>query len=255
MLIKEVLCSNSRIHKVLRDILLSVSFLGSTSNLTTSDSNAKAVRNIGDSQVLSKWDEIISQLQRADLYFFLLTENNSELLELGATAPKELRHVTIITAVEDEDLADLLHVRDEKSDTTEGGTATSGSWQTRDLNRVVTNEITGASLASDQITLPAGTYFINATAPAVHVNRHQIKLYDTTGTTDLIIGTSEFSPLISNNGAQTVSSLFGRFTLSVQSDLEIQHQVQTTSATLGFGVAGDFGVVEVYTEVDIRKIS
>ena len=253
VLIKEVLCSNSRIHKVLRDILLSVSFLGSTSNLTTSDSNAKAVRNIGDSQILSKWDEIISQLQRAELYFFFLSENNSELLELGATAPKKLRHVTIITAVEDEDLADLLHVRDEKADNTDGGTFTTGAWQTRDLNTVKTNEIAGASLASDQITLPAGTYFIRARAPAFIVGSNVIKLRDITGATDLIIGSVTRSGGSGDSAPDSV--IWGRFTLSVQSDLEIQHRGQATRSTDGFGNAAGVGVVEVYTEVDIRKIS
>ena len=254
MLIKEVLCSNSRIHKVLRDILLSVSFLGSTSDLTTSDSNAKAVRNVRDSEILSKWDEIISQLQRADLYFFLLTENSSELLELGATAPKQPSHVTVITAViEDEDLADLLHVRDEKSDNTDAGTFTVGDWRTRDLNTVKTNEIAGASLASNQITLPAGTYFIRARAPAFIVGSNVAKLRDITGATDLIIGSVARSGGSGDSAPDSV--IWGRFTLSVQSDLEIQHRGQATRSTDGFGNAVGVGVVEVYTEVDIRKIS
>ena len=52
----------------------------------------------------------------------------------------------------------LLHMRDEKANGTQGGTFTSGSWYTRDLNTVVTNEINGASLSSNQFTLPAGDY-------------------------------------------------------------------------------------------------
>jgi hypothetical protein len=58
----------------------------------------------------------------------------------------------------------LLHVRDEKT-LADGGTSTS-SYTKRDLNTVVTNEIAGASLSSNQITLPSGTYYINASAPA-----------------------------------------------------------------------------------------
>jgi hypothetical protein len=55
----------------------------------------------------------------------------------------------------------LLHVRDEKSNGTAGGGSTSGSYETRTLNTVMTNEVSGASLTSNQIILPSGTYFIN----------------------------------------------------------------------------------------------
>ena len=54
----------------------------------------------------------------------------------------------------------FLHVRDEKAANTPGGTFTASAWQKRDLNTVKTNQISGASLASNQITLPAGTYHV-----------------------------------------------------------------------------------------------
>ena len=69
----------------------------------------------------------------------------------------------------------LLHIRDEKAQNTAGGTFTSGAWRTRDLNTVKTNEITGASLAANQITLPAGTYWVEWSAPAYVVNQNQSK--------------------------------------------------------------------------------
>ncbi len=49
----------------------------------------------------------------------------------------------------------LLHVRDEKANGTNSGSS-SACYTARILNSVLTNEISGASLASDQITLPAG---------------------------------------------------------------------------------------------------
>ena len=53
----------------------------------------------------------------------------------------------------------LLHVRDEKASGTDGGTSANGIVD-RDLNTVKVNEITGASLSSNQITLPSGTYYV-----------------------------------------------------------------------------------------------
>ncbi|KKL89625.1 hypothetical protein LCGC14_1912820 [marine sediment metagenome] len=216
--IVEVLCRNSRILKLATDILNALSPSGSFSS--TSDSQSKIVRHQQTEELLERWDAVILQLKRTHLHLFLSTgfdgiENDPVLI----LKPKRHR---LLAAVEDEDLADLLHVRDEKADNTDGGTFTTGAWQTRDLNTVKTNEIAGASLASDQITLPAGTYFIRARAPAFIVGSNVIKLRDITGATDLIIGSVARSGGSGDSAPDSV--IWGRFTLSVQSDLEIQHR-------------------------------
>jgi len=149
---------------------------------------------------------------------------------------------------------DFLHVYDEKSTGTDGGTATSGSWETRTLNTVGTNEITGASLGSNQITLPAGTYEIHAFAPAYRCGVNKAKLYNTTATADIIIGTSARSHT-AGDYTNSVSIISGRFTLSVQSVLEIRHQVATTRATDGYGNAAGFSTVERYTDVRIWRVA
>lgn len=147
--------------------------------------------------------------------------------------------------------AQLLHVRDEKAAGTEGGTFTSGSWQTRTLNTTKTNEISSATLSSNQISLPAGTYYIEASAPAYFLNAHQAKLRNVTDSTDVIIGTTE------RVATDTISRSFvvGRFTLSGTKTLELQHRCQTSFPTSGLGTAANFGVVEVYSEVRIWKIA
>ena len=89
--------------------------------------------------------------------------------------------------------AQLLHVRDEKTAGSDGGTLSSGSWQTRTLNTSVTNEIASASLASNQISLPAGTYYIEASAPSLGVDGHKVKLRNVTDSLDIIIGSTAFA--------------------------------------------------------------
>jgi hypothetical protein len=147
----------------------------------------------------------------------------------------------------------LLHVRDEKSSGTAAGTATSGSFETRTLNTVMTNEISGASLASNQITLPAGTYYINAKAPCRNVDGHKIKLRNTTDSSDTLIGTNAQSQAAGY--ILTQSFISGRFTIASEKVFEIQHRVEATQATYGFGNAITFGVVEVYTDVQIWKVA
>ena len=144
----------------------------------------------------------------------------------------------------------LLHVRDEKSSGTGGGTFTSGSFQTRTLNTSVTNEISGASLASNQITLPSGTYYIYASAPAYRVNEHKAKLRNITDSSDTIIGSNEYAYTSADAG--TRSFVIGRFTIASQKTFELQHRC---SQTLTFGQAVTYSVVEVYADVQIWKVA
>lgn len=148
----------------------------------------------------------------------------------------------------------LIHVRDEKASGTAGGTFTAGAWQTRTLNTVSTNTLTGSSLASNQITLPAGTYDVFARAPGYVVSYHQAKLRNVTDGSDAIIGTTENSG--SSEAKTTTSFVIGRFTIAGTKAFELQHYCSpTTVATYGFGYPVNFGVIEVYAEIQIRRVA
>jgi hypothetical protein len=147
----------------------------------------------------------------------------------------------------------LLHVRDEKASGTGGGTYTSGSFLTRTLNTVMTNEISGASLSSNQIILPAGTYYINARVPAYQVDRHKTKLRNVTDSTDTLIGSNMH--VYSLDYTMAHGWIVGRFTIASQKTFEIQNRCQTTCATEGYGVQMGYSVVEVYTDVQIWKVA
>ena len=148
---------------------------------------------------------------------------------------------------------EIMVVQDQKTAGTAGGTFTAGAWRTRDLNTVVHNSITGASLASNQITLPAGTYRIDASAPVYRVGRHMVLLHDITGAATLLLGTSEFSAAGSNY-AVTRSLISGVVSLAAESALELQHHCAVTRTDNGFGRESDFDTVEVYSQVTIQKI-
>jgi hypothetical protein len=146
-----------------------------------------------------------------------------------------------------------LYIEDQKTANTAGGTFTSGAWYKRDLNTVVINEISGASLASSQITLPAGTYEAKFSCPAYTVYSHKAKLYNVTAAADLIIGSSSYATSAGDEESRTFG--FGRFVLTVQSILELQHRCNTTRTSYGLGIASNFSVIEVYSMIEIRKIA
>jgi len=148
----------------------------------------------------------------------------------------------------------LLHVRDEKASGTGGGVFNSGSWETRTLNTVMTNEISGSSLSSNQIILPSGTYYIYAQGVGYTVNVNKIKLRNITDSSDTLIGSQGRSDSSAN--ANTPVFVSGRFTISAQKTFEIQHRCETTRGDAnGFGPAAGFSVVEVYADAQIWKVA
>jgi hypothetical protein len=142
-------------------------------------------------------------------------------------------------------------VQDQKSQNTAGGTFTSGAWRTRTLNTEVTDTGSNCSLASNQMTLDAGTYEILAFVPAMQVDAHQARLQNITDGSTVLTGTAENMP--NSSATVTKSIIQGRFTLAAQKVLEIQHQCTTTRATDGFGHAANL-TTEIYTTVELRKV-
>ena len=146
----------------------------------------------------------------------------------------------------------LLHVRDEKSDTTAGGTSQT-SYTKRDLNTTLTNEISGASISSSVITLPAGTYYILASAPIYNSNFHRLKLRNTTDSSDTLLGTTEYTD--NANAGFNRSFVFGRFTIASSKNFELQHKVSSSHSTNGLGVPSSFSETEVYADCQIWKVA
>jgi hypothetical protein len=118
----------------------------------------------------------------------------------------------------------------------------------------MTNEISGASLASNQITLPSGTYFIDASAPGLATESQSIKLRNTTDSSDTLIGTSEYGN--SDYIQQMHSYIIGRFTIASQKTFEIQHRFGYKLLEMDLeNLVIILKYVEVYTDVTIWKVA
>lgn len=146
-------------------------------------------------------------------------------------------------------------VQDQKASGTDGGTFTSGAWQTRTLNTTVYSNLAGYSLAANQITLPAGSYAVFASAPSYRVNNNALRFYNTDDTVVEINGQSSYSAATYNE--QAVAILSGKFSITATKTFELQHRCSNTQATNGFGanVGSAFAVgVEIYAEVRIWKL-
>ena len=142
---------------------------------------------------------------------------------------------------------------DQKANDVDGGTFTNGAWRTRDLNTEIADPDGIVSISSNQFTLQAGTYFIEARAPAYAVDQHQARLYNATDSSVVQLGTSAYARNASGDRGSTDSQVFARVTITAEKAFEIQHRSGTTFSSQGFGVAVNFGGNEIYTTVKIFK--
>jgi len=143
-------------------------------------------------------------------------------------------------------------IQDQKTSGTDGGSFSSGSDRTRTLNTLVRNLNSLASLSSNRFTLPAGTYFIEWSAPALRVDGHQSLLYNVTDAVTVARGTSEYANN-AGNYANTRSAGSAVITIAGSKSFEIRHACSASATTDGYGRAAGVGT-EVYTTVQISKV-
>lgn len=148
---------------------------------------------------------------------------------------------------------DRVFLQDQQASGTDGGTFTSGAWQTRLLNTEVVDTGGHCTLSSNQFTLAAGTWWIDANAPAFNVTFHKLRLRNITDASDTLIGTSAYSSV--GQDMQTLALLTGQFTIAGSTTFELQHQCSVTQSGLGFGVASSYGVIEIYAQVTLLKLA
>lgn len=151
----------------------------------------------------------------------------------------------------------ILQVQDRRASGTAGSIPTGGGvWDTRVLNTVVTNNISGASVSSNHVTLPAGTYRIEAYGFCSQIEYSKGRLRNTTDNSTTINGTSTQSNA-STSGARedgTFVFLKGEFAIASTKNFEFQQYVTTTSAARTFGQPVTSGDPEVYLDMVIEKV-
>lgn len=150
----------------------------------------------------------------------------------------------------------LLHVTEIQNSGVNSTTdPTAHIFATTSLNTVLTNEISGASLAANVISLPAGTYFISARIPfdisttGAGGDFLQPVLFNSTASTNIVTGIP--SLMYGSVAGGGIAQLHGRFTLSGTSSLILRHYKTNGNA----GRPVNSGLSEVYAEALIWKVA
>jgi hypothetical protein len=144
---------------------------------------------------------------------------------------------------------------DQKTTGSNGGASVAATWTTRTLQTGhAENNLVGASLSSNQITLGAGTYWVYAQAPAYRCEHNRIRLYNVTGAVSAILGVNAFAKNSGNSG-QVGALLQGVINIVGSTVFEIQHYAGESRGD-GFGLANGFtGISERYTSISLIKLS
>ena len=92
-----------------------------------------------------------------------------------------------------------------------------------------TNEITGASLGSGQVTLPAGTYLCHSNSQAYRNDGFNHKIRNVTDGADVILGQGGHCWSSPNDATSSHNIMFGKFTIAAQKVFELQYWVDTSN--------------------------
>lgn len=137
---------------------------------------------------------------------------------------------------------------------TSGPTYTSGAWRTIPLNTEVYDASAIGSIASNQITLGAGTYEVYASHSynPGDSSDQALRLQDVTNTVTLLRGVNQGYTGSGAGGHTKSPALFGIFTLAGSAAVELQifPDVNTVAQT-----GASSGSVEVYATVHIVKVA
>lgn len=145
-------------------------------------------------------------------------------------------------------------IEDQKASGTDGGTPSGTTTDlTRTLNTLVRNANTLVTLSSNQFTLPAGSYYVEWSAPGYWVGSHQSTLYNVTGASTTRRGRTAFNNSATSPDRPSMTDSMGQavFTIAGSTTFEIRHRVEI-ARTNGWGLASGFGT-ETYTSVRIWR--
>jgi len=160
----------------------------------------------------------------------------------GTAAEWLLEYLTPKTAV-------IVH--DETSGTSGGQITPVNTFKTRKITSVLSDPSAMVSLASNQITLPAGTYVFSGSMVYYNTYHTLIRLYNITASAASIMGPTGRAA----DNSSLILSLYGIVTVTVTTIFELQHEVSNTLGTNDAGISTSVpNPNERYMQMLITKI-
>lgn len=148
-------------------------------------------------------------------------------------------------------LQDYLLYEHQAATTVNGGTFTSGAWQTVPLSTEVVDTGAHGAIAASIITLQAGTYRYRGRVCGYKVDNFQSRLFNVDTATPINYGSNATAANAATE--QVYSHIAGRFTLAIATQVRLEARCSTTEANDGFGLANSFGGTEIYSGIEFER--
>lgn len=144
---------------------------------------------------------------------------------------------------------------DQQPSGTNGGSSVANTWTTRVLNTALSGNLDGitTSLSSNQVTIQPGNYVLRASAPAFESASHMIRIYCVTDSAVLVYGSTEYS--YTTVSPQTRSFAEALISITSAKTYRIEHNVQQSQASNGFGATAGFTATNTYAIFEILQSS
>jgi hypothetical protein len=132
-----------------------------------------------------------------------------------------------------------------------GGASLATTFNTRTLNTIVDPTSIVTSLVSNEFTLPAGAYYIEASAPALALEDHMVRIRNITDGITSLYGTSEYTKSSAFVGNRSFVS--GEIIITSSKTFSLQHFTAGAFSS-GLGEATGSGEPTTFAIVKITKI-
>jgi collagen type VII alpha len=151
----------------------------------------------------------------------------------------------------------LVVIRDEKANTTNGGSAVATTWTPRTLNTISVDP-SACSLAGNKFTPDQGTWRARITSPFFATKRTRIRLFNDTQSALVDVSSSDYSG--GDTAADTVTPakpvIETEFDADGIDEYVVEYWCESAGpANISLGVASSSGEVEVYTIVVLEKVA
>ena len=152
------------------------------------------------------------------------------------------------------ELPDYIRLSDTQASGTVGNSYATGAWRTMVVNTEEQDDGGHCALASNQITLSAGTYAIKILIPSFYWSseslQNLLRVRNTTGSANVLKWPNFY--LSASEAYQTGHFTFdGRFTINASQALELQIDKSSTSNLL----ANTDGDSEIYLTAELWKLA
>lgn len=147
-------------------------------------------------------------------------------------------------------MAPMMHITEEQSNNVAPTALTANSYTARELNTIVTNEISG-SVSSKRVSLAAGTYYFEGLGCQQSGSASRAQLYNYTDSSVIRTGVTTYAN--GSYGGSSNPTVRGKFTLAGTKEIELRQRNTNTSS--GGTAKANHGIAEVYAELLIWKVA